>query len=84
MSLSHCSAKTQAALLPRDREREGERKRERGETALTAYRKRQRKSLSGESVKRLSVTAPNERRRRRRDRAAGTREEGTNRGTGQE
>lgn len=39
--------------------------------------------MSEESVKRLSVTAPNERRRRRRrrDRVAGTREGGTERGT---
>lgn len=39
--LSLCPAKTQAALSHRNREREGQRRRERGEeTALPAYRKR--------------------------------------------
>lgn len=39
MSLSHCSAKTQAALLPRDREREGERKSERGRDGTYSIQK---------------------------------------------
>lgn len=59
------------------RERDRARERER----LPAYRK----SLGGESIRRLSVTASNERRGRRgrRDRATGTREGGTQREQGE-
>ncbi len=41
MSLSHCSAKTQAALLPRDRGREGgrEEERERGRDGTYSIQK---------------------------------------------